>query len=69
MGTEGWELVSFGVGVLRFRRPKDAPLRIVWTYRRTDGGLSKASREALESEGWTYCGSWLSLYHYFKRAG
>lgn len=67
MGVEGWELVGFGIGVLRFRRPKDAPLRAVFAYRRTEGILSNSSRAALESEGWTYCGSWLSVFHYFKK--
>lgn len=68
MGREGWELTGFGVGILRFRRPLDTPLRIVWAYRRTDGALSNVSRAALEDEGWAYCGSWLGLFHYFKRA-
>lgn len=67
MGRKGWELTGFGAGIFRFRRPLASPLRIVWTYRRTEGVLSNAAQTALEREGWTYCGRSASL-HYFKRS-
>ncbi len=66
MGRDGWELVGFGSGTLRFRRPEDPGLRLKWAYRRLEGRVSKAAREAIEAEGWQFCGKWLSTYHYFK---
>lgn len=68
MGREGWEMIGFGVGVLRFRRPDEKRLRVRWSYHRTEGILHTAERERLESEGWVYCGSWMGVFHYFKRA-
>jgi putative transcriptional regulator len=67
MGADHWELVGFGVGFLRFRRPEDESLRVRWDYRRVDGLMASAERAALESGGWTFCGSWMALFHYFKR--
>jgi DNA-binding XRE family transcriptional regulator len=67
MGIEGWELTSFGVGSLRFRRPQDASLRVPWKYKRVAGLMTDRERSSNEADGWTFCGSWMSLFHYFKR--
>ena len=68
MGQEGWEMIGFGPAYLRFRRPEDETLRIVWQYQREPGILSSAKRSRYEADGWTYCGSWMGLMHYFKRS-
>lgn len=67
MGREGWELMSFGALTLRFRRPEDEALRVSWQYYRVEGLMSSANRTANEMDGWIFCGSWLSVFHYFKR--
>ena len=67
MGREGWEMIGFGPAYLRFRRPENETLRGAWRYRRELGVLSSAKRAQYESDGWTYCGSWMGLAHYFKR--
>jgi hypothetical protein len=67
MGADHWELVGFGAGFLRFRRPEDESLRVRWDYRRVDGPMASAKRAELESDGWTFCGSWMAVFHYFKR--
>ena len=54
-------------GSLRFRRREDEKMRIVWQYQRESGILSSAERSRYEADGWTYCGSWMGLLHYFKR--
>jgi putative transcriptional regulator len=68
MGRFGWEMIGFGPGVLRFRRPEDDELRVRWDYQRVNGALPASLRTQLESEDWLYCGSWMGLFHYFKRA-
>ncbi|HEY3283890.1 MAG TPA: helix-turn-helix domain-containing protein [Armatimonadota bacterium] len=67
MGREGWEMVGFGPFMLHFRRPEDADLREPWEYERLSGILGIQSRVDLETQGWSYCGSWMGLFHYFKR--
>jgi putative transcriptional regulator len=67
MGREGWELVGFGVGSLRFRRPDDASLRVAWEYKRVEGPMTDGERSSNEAQGWTFCGSWMLVFHYFKR--
>ena len=67
MGREGWELTGFGAGSLHFRRPESALLRRPWLYNRTNGMLATSERTALEQAGWTFCGSWVGVFHYFKR--
>jgi len=64
MGREGWEMTGFGAMLLHFRRPQNPALRQPWLYLRSNG-LSRRSK--LEREGWLYCGSWMSVFHYFKR--
>ncbi|MGA2185231.1 MAG: helix-turn-helix transcriptional regulator [Bryobacteraceae bacterium] len=67
MGREGWEMVGFGPGYLRFRRPEDEHLREPWEYHRISGVLHAPIRTQLEADGWVYCGSWLGVFQYFKR--
>ncbi|MFN4249851.1 helix-turn-helix domain-containing protein [Deinococcus sp.] len=67
MGTEGWELISFGPLVLNFRRPEDPSMRVRWYYQRRQGLLTEKLRQETEREGWVYAGSWAGTYHYFKR--
>jgi DNA-binding XRE family transcriptional regulator len=67
MGPEGWELVGFGPLVLHFRRPEDPALRMPWAHRRLGGVMLGGTRRQMEEEGWTYCGSWAGVWHYFKR--
>lgn len=67
MGDEGWELTGFGAGYLLFRRPEDPTLRRTWQYHRQEGLLSTAERASLEKAGWSFCGSWIAVFHYFKR--
>jgi putative transcriptional regulator len=67
MGKDGWEMVGFGAWILKFRRPENPALRVRWEYLRTNGLMMSAERSELEAENWLYCGSWMSLYHYFKR--
>jgi DNA-binding XRE family transcriptional regulator len=67
MGQEGWEMIGFGAYVLNFRRPEDVDLRIRWQYERLTGLLLRAKRNALEDQDWIYCGSWIGVFHYFKR--
>jgi DNA-binding XRE family transcriptional regulator len=69
MGRDGWELIGFGPMVLRFRRPEDPNLREPWVYRRITELLGSGGRAQLEQDGWTYCGSWMGTFHYFKRQG
>lgn len=69
MGQEGWEMIGFGPGYLRFRRPEDEDLRETWQYQRIPGVLQSTARAQFESGGWAYCGSWMGLFHYFKRTG
>ena len=68
MGRAGWEMTGFGPLVLHFRRPEDPGLRVPWAYERVTEFGTPRRRAQLEQEGWTYCGSWMSTYHYFKRA-
>ena len=67
MGRQGWELVSFGPLKLSFRRPEDPELRVPWSYQRVNGSLSDRRREAIEADGWVFCGSWMNVFHFFKR--
>ena len=67
MGLEGWEMMGFGAMVLRFRRPENPALRQPWAYQRINGLLASAKRSELERAGWLYCGSWMGVFHYFKR--
>ena len=67
MGREGWEMTGFGPLVLHFRRPEDPSLRTPWAYERVTELGTPRKRVQLEQEGWTYCGSWMNTYHYFKR--
>jgi DNA-binding XRE family transcriptional regulator len=67
MGVEGWEMIGFGAGVLRFRRPEDAALRQRWHYQRINGVLTSRNRTSQEADAWLYCGSWMGVFHYFKR--
>jgi len=67
MGREGWEMMGFGAMVLRFRRPENPALRQPWEYQRIGGILASAKRSELERSGWLYCGSWMGVFHYFKR--
>lgn len=67
MGPDGWELVGFGPFALHFRRPEEPGLREPWKHHRVNGPLTGGHRRSLEEEGWTYCGSWMGLFHYFKR--
>ncbi len=69
MGREGWEMIGFGPGYLRFRRPEDEHLREPWEYHRVAGLLLSPARAPLEADGWVYCGSWMGIFHYFKRLG
>ncbi len=66
-GRDGWELIGFGAGYLRFRRPDDATLREPWEYLRIGGLTTNREIEMHGAKGWSYCGSWLAVYHYFKR--
>jgi DNA-binding XRE family transcriptional regulator len=68
MGREGWEMTGFGPLVLHFRRPEDPNLRMPWAYERVTELGTPRRRAQLEQDGWTYCGSWMNTYHYFKRA-
>ena len=68
MGRQGWEMTGFGPLVLHFRRPEDPTLRTPWWYERVTEFGTPRQRAQLEREGWTYCGSWMNTYHYFKRA-
>jgi len=68
MGEEGWEMTGFGPLVLHFRRPEDPAMRQSWAYERVTEVGTLRKRGQLEQEGWTYCGSWMNTYHYFKRA-
>jgi putative transcriptional regulator len=68
MGSAGWEMTGFGPLVLHFRRPQDPALRVPWGYERVTELGTPRRRAQLEREGWTYCGSWMNTYHYFKRA-
>jgi hypothetical protein len=61
-------MIGFGPGVLRFRRPEDEHLRVRWDYLRIAEALSSSERERLERDDWVYCGSWMGLFHYLKRA-
>jgi DNA-binding XRE family transcriptional regulator len=67
MGREGWEMMGFGAMVLRFRRPENPALLQPWEYQRIGGMLASAKRSELERSGWLYCGSWMGVFHYFKR--
>ena len=67
MGREGWEMIGFGPGYLRFRRPEDEQLREAWEYHRISSILPGATRSQYEADGWAYCGSWMGVFHYFKR--
>jgi DNA-binding XRE family transcriptional regulator len=67
MGREGWEMTGFGAMVLRFRRPENPALRQPWAYQRISGLLPSSKRGELERAGWLYCGSWMGVFHYFKR--
>ena len=67
MGTKAWEMTGFGMNVLQFRRPANPALRRAWQYQRLEGLLTAARRSPLERQGWLYCGSWMGLFHYFKR--
>lgn len=67
MGAAGWELTGFGPLVLHFRRPAQTADLPRWEYHRLAGRLSASARHALERQGWTFVGSWVT-FHYFKRA-
>jgi DNA-binding XRE family transcriptional regulator len=67
MGGEGWELVGFGPLVLHFRRPEDPGWREPWVHKRVSGPMLGQFRRVLEDDGWIYCGSWMGIFHYFKR--
>lgn len=67
MGVDGWEMTGFGAMVLRFRRPENPQLRRPWEYQRLSGLLLGDERSRMERDGWLYCGSWMSVFHYFKR--
>ena len=67
MGDEGWEMTGFGAAALHFRRPQNASLQRRWEYKRVSGILSGASRAELEKQAWSFVGSWLGTFHYFKR--
>jgi|SRR5579863_4629072 len=67
MGAQGWEMTGFGPNVLRFRRPAKPELRAVWEYQRQEGLVSSQRREELERSRWLYSGSWMGVFHYFKR--
>lgn len=67
MGRQGWEMTGFGPLVLHFRRPEDPALRSPWGYQRIAELGTPRRRAELEQGGWTYCGSWMNAYHYFKR--
>jgi len=67
MGREGWEMMGFGALVLRFRRPENSTLRQPWEYQRINGLLAASKRTGLERADWLYCGSWMGVFHYFKR--
>lgn len=67
MGPDGWELVGFGPMLLHFRRPEEPGLRVQWEHKRLGGPMIGKQRRGLEEEGWTFCGSWMGVWHYFKR--
>ena len=67
MGLNSWEMTGFGVNVLQFRRPKNPSLRRAWRYERLKGLLSTARRSELETDGWLFSGSWMNVFHYFKK--
>jgi DNA-binding XRE family transcriptional regulator len=67
MGADGWEMVGFGVAVLKFRRPENEDLRVRWEYKRLDGLMLSTERTTMEDDRWLYCGSWMAVYHYFNR--
>ncbi|WP_194165223.1 DUF2812 domain-containing protein [Deinococcus terrestris] len=67
MGEEGWELVGFGPLVLHFRRPEEPALRVRWQHLRQQVLFTQKSRQDAEREGWVYVGTWMGVYHYFKR--
>jgi DNA-binding XRE family transcriptional regulator len=67
MGRDGWEMMGFGALVLHFRRPENPELHQPWEYERINGLLASSKRSELERAGWLYCGSWMGVFHYFKR--
>ncbi|MGD0730603.1 MAG: helix-turn-helix transcriptional regulator [Terracidiphilus sp.] len=67
LGADGWEMIGFGINALQFRRPQNPKLHCAWTYERVKGPLTTARRAELENDGWLYCGSWMGVFHYFKR--
>ena len=67
MGAKAWEMTGFGLNSLQFRRPASPALRRGWEYQRFEGLLTAARRNPLERGGWLYCGSWMGVFHYFKR--
>jgi putative transcriptional regulator len=67
MGADGWEMVGFGVNALQFRRPANPKLHSAWSYERVKGLLTATHRQELEKDGWLYTGSWMGVFHYFKR--
>lgn len=67
MGPDGWELMGFGPMLLHFRRPEEPGLRERWEHKRLGGPMVGRQRRELEEEGWAFCGSWMGIWHYFKR--
>ena len=67
MGHEGWEMIGIGPLVINFRRPEENAFRCAWEHRRLNGALASRTRQSLEDEGWLYCGTWMGVFHYFKR--
>ena len=67
MGAQAWEMTGFGPNVLHFRRPTNPQLRSPWAYQRLEGFVTAKKRKELERSGWVYSGSWMGLFHYFKR--
>lgn len=68
MGREGWEMTSFGPFVLHFRRALDPGQRVPWEYLRVTELGTPVKHQQLQQEGWTYSGSWMKTFHYYKRA-
>jgi DNA-binding XRE family transcriptional regulator len=67
MGEDGWEMTGFGAAALHFRRPENTEFRRKWEYKRVNGLLTNASRAELEKQLWSFLGSWMGAFHYFKR--
>ena len=68
LGRDGWELTGVRDFGLLARRPLTPEARRMWQYQRRSGVRRAPVVAAMEADGWTPCGRWLT-FHYFKRPG